>query len=84
MELGVLAANEAPEQEAPGESGDQEVAVHGAAELLRGEALAPDLVAAAIVADAGGDGDGDQRLFCANGSCKMAFSKLRKADDPLP
>ena len=73
MELAVLAADQAAEQEAAGGTRNQHVAVERAAELLGIQPLAPDLVAGAIVADAGryghrdlagcGPRRDDQRLF---------------------
>src|SRR3954468_10681849 len=59
MELAVFAPDQAAEQIAPGGAGDEHVAVERSAELLGGEAQAPDLVAGSIIADAGEETHGD-------------------------
>ena len=55
LQLVVVAVDQAPEQEAAGGAGDEDVAVEGGGEALGGLAVEPELVAGAIVADAGGD-----------------------------
>lgn len=66
VELRTFGADQAAEQEAAGGAGDEDVAVHGAGEGGRGvvgggvDALAPDFVAGAVVADRARHFDGDE------------------------
>ncbi|VXC57405.1 conserved hypothetical protein [Sphingomonas sp. AX6] len=55
-----FATDQATEQIATGGTGDEDVAVQGVDEMFGVEPFAPDVVAAAIVADPGMDGDRDQ------------------------
>ena len=59
LEFARIAANQATEHEASRRAGDEHIAVHGTGELLGREAVQPDFVAGAIIADAGLDTDCD-------------------------